>query len=313
VAGAGQFGRNHVRILKENPRVELAGVVDANPERAAAVAAEFGCPALPGIDGLAGKIDAAVVAVPTIAHEEVGKALLEQGIHVMVEKPIARDLDAARRLTETARRVGRVLQVGHVERFNPAITAVRPAVKLPLFFEIHRLNLFTPRSLDIDVVLDLMIHDIDIVLWLSGQMPQEIRAAGISVLSRNVDIASVRLAFPSGCVANMTASRVSTERVRKLRIFQPFEYISLDYGRQDAFRLSVSEGQRIGGGPLPVKKDEPLVCEIDAFLDCVEHGAAPLVDGESGCRTLEVALDILGKIKEHSEIVSATLHSVQPA
>lgn len=311
VVGAGQFGRNHIRLLRENPRVELAGIVDIDPERAAAAARESGCPVLDGVDGLAGKVDAAIVAVPTTAHEEVGCALLRQGIPVLVEKPIADSLDSARRLVAAAAGSGSLLQVGHVERFNPAVTAVQPIVKLPLFFEIHRLNLFTPRSLDVDVVLDLMIHDIDIVLWLAGQMPEEIRAAGISILSTKVDIASVRLAFPGGAIANLTASRVSTERVRKLRIFQPYEYISLDYGRQDAFRLSVSGGSQIGGGPLKVEKDEPLRLEIEAFLDSVERGSPPLVDGESACRTLEVALAVVDKIREHARLVSRRLESVR--
>jgi predicted dehydrogenase len=311
VIGAGQFGRNHIRLLRRNPRVELTGIVDTNAERAAAAAAEFELPVWEDLEAVDGNVDAAVVAVPTVSHEAVGCALLGKGIHVLVEKPIAASLEAARRLTEAARLAGCVLQVGHVERFNPAVAAVKPIVKLPLFFEVHRLNLFTPRSLDVDVVLDLMIHDIDIVLWLCGQMPEEIRAAGISVLSRKVDIASVRLAFPGGCVANLTASRVSTERVRKLRVFQPFEYISLDYSRQDAFRLSVSEGQKIGGGPLPIEKDEPLHRELEAFLDAVEHGTAPAVDGAAACRTLEVALSILAKIEEHAEIVSRTLQSAR--
>lgn len=309
VVGAGQFGRNHIRLLRASPRVEFAGIVDLNPERAAAVAAEFECPVVPDLDVLAGLADAAVVAVPTTAHADVGCRLMERGVDVLVEKPIAHDMASATRLTETAQAMGRILQVGHLERFNPAVVAVQPMVKLPLFFEIHRLNLFTPRSLDVDVVLDLMIHDIDIVLWLCGQMPDEIRAAGISILSRKVDIASVRLGFPGGCVANLTASRVSTDRVRKLRIFQPFEYISLDYGRQDAFRLSVSGEMKVGGGPLTVTKDEPLHLEIEAFLDSVERRTTPVVSGVAACRALDVALGILGKIEEHAQIVSRTLQS----
>ena len=215
-------------------------MVDSNSDRASAAAAEYACPIFTSPAELAGKIDAAVVAVPTSHHAEVGCALLENGIDVLVEKPIAHDLASARRLVETAARHNRILQVGHLERFNPAVAALKKIVRLPLFFEIHRLSLFSPRSLDVDVVLDLMIHDLDIVLDLVGAMPDEIRAAGISILSDKVDIANVRLAFPGGCVANLTASRVSTERVRKLRLFQPHQYVSLDYQKQDAVVFTVS-------------------------------------------------------------------------
>src|SRR4029077_67214 len=174
--------------------------------------------------------DAAIIAAPTTVHSEIGWALLASGIDVLVEKPIAIDLPAADRLIEAAERNGRILQVGHLERFNPAVVALEQRVTLPLFFEIHRMNLFSPRSLDVDVVLDLMIHDVDIVLSLARAEPEEIRAAGISILSNKVDIANVRLQFPNGSVANLTASRISTERVRKLRLFQPHQYLSLDYG-----------------------------------------------------------------------------------
>ena len=229
VIGAGSFGRHHLRILGKSPNAQLAGVVDLNHDRAAAVALDYGCPVYASPEELAGKVDAAVVAVPTSAHADVGCALLESGIDILVEKPIASDLASARRLVDTAARHGRILQVGHLERFNPAVAALKKIVTMPLFFEIHRLSLFSPRSLDVDVVLDLMIHDLDLVLDLAGTMPEEIRAAGISILSDKVDIANVRLAFPGGCVANLTASRVSTERVRKMRLFQPHQYISLDY------------------------------------------------------------------------------------
>ena len=204
-----------------------------------------------------GRVDAAVVAVPTTAHVEIACALLEAGIDVLVEKPIAPDLASARRLVEPAERLGRVLQVGHLERFNPAVTALCQVVRLPLFFEVHRLSPFTPRSLDVDVVLDLMIHDIDVVLSLVGPMPEEIRAAGISILTRKVDIANVRLAFPGGCVANLTASRVSTERVRKLRLFQPHQYLSLDYSEQEVFSFGVTADRQISSNPVPVERTSP--------------------------------------------------------
>jgi len=239
----------------------------------------------------------------------VGGALLEAGIDVLVEKPIAADPASARRLVETAEARGRVLQVGHLERFNPAVAALRSVARLPLFFEVHRLSVFTPRSLDVDVVLDLMIHDLDIVLSLTGQMPEEIRAAGISILSRRVDIANVRLAFPGGCVANLTASRVSTERVRKLRMFQPHQYVSLDYTRQDALVLEVSPDRQLGSRLLAVEKAEPLALELEAFLEAVETRRAPAVSGAEACRALEVALAILDKIEEHSRLVAHTLES----
>jgi predicted dehydrogenase len=310
VIGAGSFGRHHLRILGKSPNALLAGVVDSDPGRVAAAGAEYGCPVFATPSELAGKIDAAVVAVPTSAHAEVGCTLLESGIDVLVEKPIAHDLASAQRLVETAARHGRILQVGHLERFNPAIAALKGMVRLPLFFEIHRLSLFSPRSLDVDVVLDLMIHDLDIVLDLVGKMPEEIRAAGISILSEKVDIANVRLAFQGGCVANLTASRVSTERVRKLRLFQPHQYVSLDYQKQDAVVFTVSGNQQIGFQPLSVAKDEPLRLEIEAFLAAVGNRSRPPASGEEGLRALEIALAILGKIEEHSKVVAQQIQSL---
>ena len=309
VVGAGSFGRHHLRILSQSPGAELAGVVDSDAQRASAAATQYGCPVYASFADLAGKIDAAVIAVPTAAHADVGCALLESGIDVLVEKPIAADIASARRLVDTAARTGRILQVGHLERLNPAITALKTIVRLPLFFEIHRLSLFSPRSLDVDVVLDLMIHDLDIVLDLVGAMPEEIRAAGISILSDKVDIANVRLAFPGGCIANLTASRVSTERVRKLRLFQPHQYISLDYQKQEAVAFTVSGSQQIGFQPLTVPKDEPLRLEIESFLEAVRNRTRPAVSGEEGLRALDIGLVILAKIKEHGKIVEQQIKS----
>ena len=309
VVGAGSFGRHHLRILSQSPGAELAGVVDTDTQRASGVAAQYGCPLYSSLADLAGKVDAAVVAVPTAAHADVGCALLEAGIDVLVEKPIAPDLASARRLVDTAARTSRILQVGHLERLNPAITALKKLMTLPLFFEIHRLSLFSPRSLDVDVVLDLMIHDLDIVLDLVGTMPEEIRAAGISILSDKVDIANVRLAFPGGCIANLTASRVSTERVRKLRLFQPHQYISLDYQKQEAVAFTVSGSQQIGFQPLSVPKDEPLRLEIDSFLEAVQNRSRPAVSGDEGLQALEIGLAILGKIKEHGKLVEQQIKS----
>jgi predicted dehydrogenase len=232
---------------------------------------------------------------------------MELGLDVLVENPIAGDLAEARRLIEAARQSKKILQVGHLERFNPAILALQPAITRPLFFEIHRMSEFSPRSLDVDVVLDLMIHDIDIVLSLIGEMPDEIRAAGISILSPKVDIANVRLQFPGGCVANLTASRVSTERIRKLRLFQPHEYISLDYSRREAVRFRVNPPMKIDFAPLTVTKDEPLKLELESFFDCIRNRTAPHVTGDQALQALEVAHDILDKIEEHARLVGKAL------
>ncbi len=306
MVGAGQFGLNHMRVVSQSGHAELAAVTDLDPERASAAAARFGCPAL-GLAELAGRADAAIVAVPTTAHAAVGCRLLEAGLDVLVEKPIAPDLASAQLLIDAARAHGRILQVGHLERFNPAVVALKEATTLPLFFEVHRMSVFTPRSLDVDVVLDLMIHDLDIVLDLAAEAPEEIRAAGISVLSHKVDIANVRLAFPGGCVANLTASRVSTERVRKLRLFQPRQYISVDYARQEGAVFEVGEDHGIGFHTLPVEKGEPLELELESFFECAAARQRPVVAGQDGYRALEAALAILAKIEEHSRRVEQSL------
>ncbi len=306
VVGAGQFGRNHMRVVSQSARAALAAVVDTDPARAADAAAQFGCPAA-DLASLARLADAAIIAVPTSAHASVGRALLETGLDVLVEKPIAPDLESARRLIDAAVARGRILQIGHLERFNPAVAALERALTLPLFFEVHRMSVFTPRSLDIDVVLDLMIHDLDIVLSLARQEPEEIRASGISILSPKVDIANVRLAFPNGCIANLTASRVSTERIRKLRLFQPRQYISLDYARQEAAVFEVSKERQIGFRALPIAKDEPLRLELESFFDAVETRKPPRVGGADGLRNLKAALAVLAKIEEHARQVAQTL------
>src|SRR5260221_250146 len=306
VVGAGQFGRNHVRVARQAERAELVAVVDIDATRAAEAAE--GCLALSDYRDLRGRVDAAIVAAPTVAHAEIGCALMQAGIDVLVEKPIAPDLESASQLIETARAHGCILQVGHLERYNPAVAALEQTVTHPLFFEIHRLNLFSPRSLDVDIVLDLMIHDLDIVLHLVGEAKlEEIRAAGISILSQKVDIGNVRLQFSGGCVANLTASRVSTERVRKLRLFQPQEYISLDYGKQHAVRFRVGADRQISLSELPAAKGEPLALQFEAFLSCVETRSEPKLNGGVARRTLEVALAILDKMKEHSEVVAPSL------
>lgn len=306
--GAGQFGRNHARIIHQSEDAELAAVVDVDRSRAEAVAAQYGgCPAFTESREIVGLADAAVVAVPTTAHAETGCPLLEAGIDLLVEKPMAPDLAAADRLIASAADAGRILQIGHLESFNPAVIALEAHATMPLFFEIHRMNLFSPRSLDVDVVLDLMIHDIDIVLALAPGKLDEIRAAGIKILSEKVDIANVRLQFASGCVANLTASRVATERVRKLRLFQPHEYISLDYGKQEAVSFSVGENRQISFSRLPSSAGEPLGLQFAAFLAIVRTRSVPKVDGLRARRTLQTALAILDNIEEHGRVVARSL------
>ncbi len=311
VVGAGAFGRNHARAIQELPGAELAGIHDLDPTRAQALG-----PAFASLSDIPGRADCAIVATPTTTHEQVATELLKAGLDVLVEKPIAASSEAGGRLARVAAEHGRILQVGHLERFNPAVTALESALTLPIFFEVHRLSVFTPRSLDIDVVLDLMIHDLDIVLSLTNQYPVEVRAAGISVLSPKVDIANVRLAFPGGCIANLTASRVSTEKVRKLRVFQPGEYISLDYQRQDALRLAVRRNEPterqngfVSQDLLPVSPGEPLKLELASFLQSVRTRSQPKVTAEAATRSLRLAEEILAKIKEHTDLVGRTLHS----
>src|SRR3989440_2493406 len=243
VVGCGVFGRNHARVYRqlqqEGAGVKFVGVFDSDSERASGVALEFGTEAFTSIGNLRGKIDAASIAVPTIHHLSSAREIMDGGADVLVEKPVASTLVDADELIAVASRTGRIAQVGHLERFNPAVIATVPLVTQPMFFEVHRLSVFTPRSLDVDVVLDLMIHDLDIVLSFVDSPVKEIRAVGLPILTPKVDIANVRMEFDSGCVANFTASRVSTERVRKLRFFQPKQYISVDYGRQDVLVFSV--------------------------------------------------------------------------
>jgi len=253
VAGAGVFGRNHLRVMREletaGGGVALVAAVDPDTTRAADAAKQYGIPVFASIDELLQadlKLDAACVAVPTVKHHEVAAALLDAGLDLLVEKPLAANVEEADDLIARAERGARILQTGHLERFNPAVLAVEPKLKRPMFFEAHRLSVFTPRSLDVDVVLDLMIHDLDIVLTFAGSPVREVRAVGLPILSPKVDIANVRVEFESGCVANFTASRVSTERVRKLRFFEPRQYVSIDYARRDVLVIRVEGSGVIG-------------------------------------------------------------------
>ncbi len=334
VIGAGAFGRNHVRVLSGMADVELVTIVDLDIEKAEKLALENGSKAFGSLDQLPEGIDAAIVATPTVTHETVAEGLLGSGIDVLIEKPIADSAEAGERLTRLAAENGQILQVGHLERFNPAVVELGKLLTVPLFFEVHRLSVFTPRSLDVDVVLDLMIHDLDIVLSLTGERPGEIRAAGISVLSPKVDIANVRLSFASGCVANLTASRISTEQVRKLRLFQPGEYLSVDYKRQDLARVRVLPNElslksspsskalahpvlpnELGSSSdngfvfskVPVEGAEPLQRELAAFIKAVQNRSKPKVGGVEATEALRLAEEILATIKVHAQTVSETI------
>jgi len=306
VVGAGEFGRNHARVYREIEGAELIGVYDQDVKRGAAVAKEFQTEVLATLEELHERADAVSVAVPTIAHAEVGCRLMEMGLDVLVEKPMAVNLAEADALLASAKKNKRILQVGHVERFNPAVIAVEPILNRPLFFEVHRLGVFTPRSLDVDVIYDLMIHDLDILLALVKEPVTEVKAVGIPVLTNKVDIAHARLEFVGGAVANVTASRVSTERVRKMRFFQQHEYISLDYARRDALRVGVKKPgpqPEFGFQKLDAPAMEPLRAELEAFVDASRTRREPKTNGAAGRAALELASRVMASIQEHAERV----------
>jgi predicted dehydrogenase len=331
VVGAGAFGRNHLRVYRElqeaGESVQLVGVVDHDAAVAAEASAKFGIPGFDSIEACmtgVGQLDVASICVPTVHHAAAAAPLLVAGVDLLIEKPLAGSLADADRILELSRAHGCMVQTGHLERFNPAVTAARKHLHRPMFFEAHRLSVFTPRSLDVDVVLDLMIHDLDIVLSLVASPVREVRAVGLPVLSRKVDIANVRLEFENGCIANFTASRVSTERVRKLRFFQPHQYLSLDFARQDLLMIDVTAAagmdpaqlaamaqvaQQSGQHPsvglsltkVPVEQGEPLRLEVESFLHAVRTRTTPLVSGEDGRAALALALEINRAIAAHAE------------
>ena len=304
VVGVGEFGRNHARVWSEMEGAELVGVVDSNAERAAQVAAEFKTRVIRDVYALATeKVDAVSLAVPTAEHSRVGCYLLDSGMDVLVEKPMASSVGEASGLIASAQRANRILQIGHLERYNSAVVAVRKIVSRPMFFEIHRLGVFTPRSLDVDVVYDVMIHDLDILLSLVNSTVTDVKAVGIPVITDKNDIAQARIEFASGTVANLTASRVSTERVRKIRFFQHHEYISIDFTRQDVLRVSVDPKnlqQPINFEKVPTTPEEPLRSELRAFLHAIRTRRPPLVDGAAGLRALELADRVNAGILEHA-------------
>ena len=302
VIGVGHLGRHHARILATLEGVELVAVVDTDGERAAAAATATGASPRSDFRDVLTEVDAVTIAVPTELHRDVALPFLERGIAVLVEKPMTRSLAEADELVSAARRSGAAFGVGHTERYNPAVAAVLPLVTSPRFIEVHRLGAFPERSLDIDVVFDLMIHDLDIILSLVRSEVESIEAVGVPVLTTKYDIANARLRFASGCIANVTASRISKERVRKIRFFQPDAYLSIDYAAQEVegWRLVRRDGQRpaIEGGPLPVARDEPLRRELADFIGAVREKRAPLVDGDAGRRALALATRVADKMAE---------------
>ena len=305
VIGAGHFGREHARIYARSDNADLVAICDTDPSIGAAVASQYNVPFVSDFRELIGRVDAVSVVAPTLHHHTIACELLDSAVAVLVEKPIALTVHEADAIIAAASRNKAILQVGHLERFNPAVAAASQIVTQPLFFEAHRLSIFTPRSLDIDVVMDLMIHDIDVVLSFVTSEVTEIRAAGVPILTPRIDIANARIEFENGCVANLTASRVSGERVRKLRFFQPHEYVSIDYSTQEASVVSVKPGRE--GRPnfesriLPAERDEPLRLEIESFLAAVEGGGSVKTTGSEGRRALALAQGISEKIREHAE------------
>jgi predicted dehydrogenase len=301
VIGVGHLGKHHARLVAGIDGARLVAVADPDLERATAAAGESGARVLADYRELFDEVDAVTVAAPTELHHEIALPFLQRGVSVLVEKPMTRTLAEADALIAAAAASGATLAVGHTERYNPAVAAVMPFVTTPRFIEVHRLGVFPDRSLDIDVVFDLMIHDLDIILALVKSDPTSIEAVGVPVLTDKYDIANARLRFSSGCIANVTASRISKERVRKIRFFQPDAYVSIDYAEQEVegYRLKRREGQRpeIQGGKLPVMREEPLKRELTDFVRAVIDKRRPLVAGEDGRRALALAQAIADKME----------------
>jgi predicted dehydrogenase len=302
VVGVGHFGTEHARVYSQCESVELIAVCDVDPDAGRKAADRFKADFVTDYRELIGHVDAISLAAPTVLHHQIACEFMQSGVSVLVEKPIATTLEQADQMVELAQQRNVVLQVGHLERFNPAVSAARTVATAPRFFEAHRLSIFTPRSLDIDVVMDLMIHDIDIVLSLVKSPVSEVRAAGVPVITPRIDIANARIEFEDGCIANLTASRVSGERVRKLRFFQPNQYVSIDYGAQEAATVSVDPGGAgqpvFSSGLLRVERAEPLHLEILSFIRALQ-GSPVEVSGIEGRRALELALAVTSKIQEH--------------
>jgi predicted dehydrogenase len=306
VIGVGHLGREHARVYAALDGAELVAVCDINEATGREIAARHGVKFTPDFRDLFGQVDAVSVATPTISHHAITCACLEAGLQVLVEKPIARSLEEADEMIALASARGLTLQVGHIERFNPAFRALQAQISRPRFFEAHRMGIFTPRSLDIDVVMDLMVHELDIIATLVPSEIVKLEAVGIPILTQKIDLANARLEFADGCVANITASRVSGERLRKLRLFQPNEYYSLDYAEQQVAMCRLVPPSNSTARPeivarlLEIVKREPLLAEIEAFIMAAQDGHAPSVGGADGRRALALALQVLDKIRAHA-------------
>jgi predicted dehydrogenase len=301
VVGVGHLGRHHARILASLPGVRFVGAADLQRDRAEAAVAGTDGRATTDLRELLDAVDAVTIAVPTVDHLAVARVFLERGVHVLVEKPMAASLEEADDMRRLAAAAGATLAVGHTERFNPALHAALPVLQHPRFIEIHRLSGFPERSLDIDVIFDVMIHDLDIILAIDPSGVAGVEAVGVPVLTPRIDIANARVRFASGCIANLTASRISRDKVRKVRCFQPDMYVSVDYGEQELeiWRLRRPPNARpvIEGGPVPVSRAEPLECELRDFIDAVQQGRPPRVDGTAGRAALELATRVAGAIE----------------
>jgi len=309
VIGVGSLGQHHARNYAELSAEEkgnFVGVCDIDKEKAAAIGAKYGCKVFFDWRDLLDLVDAVSIVTPTETHCEIACAFLEKGVNVLVEKPIARTLEEADLMIKKAEESGKKLMVGHLERFNPAMVALRPHVANPLYFEIHRVSPFPNRSLDVDVVLDVMIHDLDAVQWLVGEdvKVSAVHAVGIPVLSDKVDAANARIEFENGAVANITASRIGTEKIRKTRFYQPYSYVVLDYFTRFASLTSLvsnEEGSGISINRLKVDDFEPLRAEIEAFLNCIVNDSEPPISGKDGRNALSLAIQVLEKIREHRD------------
>jgi predicted dehydrogenase len=318
------MGKNHARIFSEMPNAKFTAILDSREETAREMSGKYGAQPFSDLGSFADAVDAVTIATPTVTHFEIAKALLERGKHVLVEKPFTETPEQARELCAIAQERKLVLQVGHIERFNPVMSALEGRLTAPRFIEATRLSPYPGRSLDVGVVLDVMIHDLEIILHLVRSAWVQVDAVGVAILSKREDIANVRIRFENGCVANITASRISQEKVRKIRVFQPDAYLSLDYQKQDGYLLRVARegekestfigkllgvaagstivtefaGKRIVREPVPIEKDEPLKRELVSFVECARAGAQPKVTGYQATAALELALEITRKIED---------------
>lgn len=295
------MGKNHARVLAALESADLTAIFDLDQARAEELASQYGAKAVSTLEDFAAEVDAAAVAVPTVAHRQVAGFLLEQGKHVLVEKPLSESLTEAQELVALAESRNLVLQVGHIERFNPVMRELESRIKQPRFIEATRLSPFPNRSMDIGVVLDLMIHDLEIILHLVRSPVVSVDAVGVPVLTRREDIANARLRFANGCVANVTASRVSDKKMRKIQVFHTDGYISLDYQEQSG-HVYRREGMSIARENVPVEKDEPLKLELAAFVECARQGATPVVSGQQGTDALRLAIIITEAIEKNAPV-----------